>query len=153
MPEAAQARAALHAPGFVERLVSHFARVHLAGFYYVDHVTEMKLFFERNAGVPILFSIMLTCDAADSFPPRGPVTASLANLARQFGVSRTHVRRLLKQAVDSGLMERDESNPDCVRLLPALHVAFTRLMAMYILHMGQTVRAALAEIEPQSEVA
>jgi hypothetical protein len=153
MPEAAQARAALHAPGFVERLMSHFARVHLPGFYYVDHVPEMKLFFERNAGVPILFSIMLTCEAGDSFPPRGPVAASLANLARQFGVSRSHVRRMLTQAIDSDLMERDESRPDCFRLLPALHVAFTRLMAMYILHVAHTVRAALAEIEPQSEVA
>jgi hypothetical protein len=153
MPEAAQAHAALHSRDFVERLVSHFARVHLPGFYYVDHVPEMRLFFERNAGVPILFSIMLTCEATDSFPPRGPVAASLKNLARQFGVSRSHVRRLLQQAVDSGLMERDVSRPDRFRLLPAVHVAFTRLMAMYILHMAHTVRASLAEIAPRSEVA
>src|SRR5262245_59866461 len=54
LPEGAQALTALRTPDFLPRFVSHVARLYLAGFYYVDHVPEMKLFFERNAGVVIL---------------------------------------------------------------------------------------------------
>jgi DNA-binding MarR family transcriptional regulator len=157
LPEGAQALAALRSPdfspNFLVRFVSHVARLYLTGFYYVDHVPEMKLFFERNAGVVILFSIMLSGETTDGFPPRGPVLIFPARLARQFGVSRSHVRRMVQEAINAGLLERDETRPDCYRVLPALHAAFSRITALYILHNAHAARAALAEIEPRSEVA
>jgi DNA-binding MarR family transcriptional regulator len=153
LPEGAKALAELRSPDFLTCFVSHVARVYLSGFYYVDHVPEMKLFFERNAGVVVLFSIMLAGEAGDTFPPRGRVTILPATLARQFGVSRSHVRRMVQEAINAGLLERDEAQPDGYRLLPALHAAFARITALYILHNAHAARAALAEIAPRSEVA
>ena len=143
LPEGAEALAELRSPDFLTRFVSHVARLYLSGFYYVDHVPEMKLFFERNAGVVILFSIMLSGETADSFPPRGPVAISFTTLARQFGVSRSHVRRMVQEAINAGLLERDDTIPDGYRLLPALHAAFARITSLYILHNAQAARTAL----------
>ena len=153
LPEGAQVLAVLDSPDFLARFVSHVARLYLSGFYYVDYVPELKFFFERNAGVVILFSIMLAGEAGDSFPPRGPVSILPATLARQFGVSRPHVRRLMHEAINAGLLQRDETKPDGYRTLPALNAAFARITALYILHNAHAARAALAEVAPQSEVA
>ena len=152
LPEGAQVVAALHSHDFLPRFVSHLARLHLAGFFYVDQVPEMRLFLERNAGVVILYSIMLSGEATDSFPPRGAVSILPARLARQFGVSGSHVRRMVQEAINAGLLERDETKPDCYRVLPALHAAFARFLALVILQGAHAARAAFAEIAPQSEV-
>jgi hypothetical protein len=153
LPEGAQVLAALHSPDFLPCFVSHAARLHLAGFYYVDQVPEMKLFLERNAGVVILYSIMLSGETTDSFPPRGPVSIFPARLARRFGVSGSHVRRMVQEAINAGLLERDETKSDCYRILPALHAALARFTALIILQNVHAARAAFAEIAPQSEVA
>jgi hypothetical protein len=153
LPETAHVLAALHSRDFVARFVSHLVRPYLAGFYYVDHVPEMRLFLERNAGFAVLASIMLASEEGDSFPPRGAVSILPATLARQFSASRSHVRRMVQEAINARLLERDDTIPDGYRTRPALNGAFARFMALHMLHNLHAGRAALAEIEPQSEVA
>ena len=38
---------------------SSVAESHVAGFFYVEHIPDMKLFYDRSAGGAILMSIML----------------------------------------------------------------------------------------------
>jgi hypothetical protein len=160
LPEGARALAALRSADFLPRLVSHLARLYLAGFYYVDHVPEMRLFLERNAGLMILFGIMMSGETADTVPPRGPVAILPRTLARQYGVSGSHVRRMVQEAIDTGLLRRDETTPDGYRVLPPLSAAFARFMALHVLQVAHAARAALAEIAeiesqsaPRSDVA
>jgi hypothetical protein len=153
LPEGAQALADLRSRDFLTCFVSHIARPYLAGCYFIDQIPELRLFLERNAGLLILFSIMLAGEAGDSFPPHGPVSILPATLARQFGVSRSHVRRIVQEAINTSLLERDGTIPDRYRTLPALNDAFAHFMARHILRNAHAARAARAEIAPQSEVA
>ncbi len=77
------------------------ARVHRRGAAGLD------LFSQRNAGLTILTELILAGDAADDFPPRGPIRFSVAGLARRHGVSRPHVLKLLRDAEKAGLLTRD----------------------------------------------
>lgn len=150
LPEGAEALARMQSPGFIESVSCQIGRIHLAGFQVVDHIPQMRLFIERNAGFQTLISL---CAAAPSgrFPPTEPIHFSLSQLARSFGVSRAHLRALLRDAETSGLVER--SGPDTLRILPPLAAAQRRLAALYLVYIAHCVRAALAEHASRSDVA
>ena len=97
MPEHADALAALDAPEFLKRFLRHLADSHVAGFHYVEHVQQIRLFYERSAGGATLMSIALAGASDDGFPPSRPVSISLSAVARDFAVSRVHVRRLVQE--------------------------------------------------------
>ena len=54
----------------------------------------------------ILFSMILAGEANDAIPPMRPLQISISALAQRFGVSRVHVRTLLRDAEAAGLIER-----------------------------------------------
>jgi hypothetical protein len=153
VPEGAEALAALRSPDFLSCLLSHYAGLHLEGFYYVDHVPEARMFFERNAGAVMLFSIWLASQVADGVPSRDSVPILPAPLGRQFGVSRSHVRLMVQEAISAGLLASDQTQPNHYHLTPALHAAFARFSALYILHTLHAARAAFAEIAQRRGVA
>lgn len=66
----------------------------------------INLFSARAAGVVILYHLILGAGADDSFPPSRPIRASINHLAERFGVSRTHVMRLLRAAEADGFLRR-----------------------------------------------
>jgi hypothetical protein len=68
----------------------------------------VRVFMHRHAGLQILWTLILA-DESDTFPPRKPMTFSIGGLARRFGVSRIHVRRLLDEAVRENLLTLDEN--------------------------------------------
>ena len=70
-----------------KRLISHFA--------------------ERDAGLVMLWEVLLSAQEGDSFPPRGPLKMSLIALARKYAVSRAHVFRVFSKAEELGLLTRD----------------------------------------------
>src|SRR5262249_14852040 len=74
LPEGAAALAELRSPDFLSCLLSHYAGLHLEGFYYIDHVPEVRLFYERNAGAVILFSIYLAGQETEGSPPHSSVS-------------------------------------------------------------------------------
>jgi DNA-binding GntR family transcriptional regulator len=51
-------------------------------------------------------------------PPRRPVPLSISAVANRFGVSRPHVRTLLRDAEDAGLIRREDAGH--VLVLPRL---------------------------------
>jgi hypothetical protein len=68
--------------------------------------SPVSLFAERNGGSLILAHIAASAGPGDSVPPRRPVPLSIAALARQFRVSRSHILRLLRDAEKEKLLQR-----------------------------------------------
>jgi len=67
----------------------------------------LHMFAIRNVGIAILHEIALSGASDDTYPPKGPVRLAVAPLARKFGVSRSHVLRLLRDAEKQGLLRRN----------------------------------------------
>jgi hypothetical protein len=152
MPDDAGALAALDTPAFMAKFMRHLARTHVAGFHYVEHVPDVRLFYDRSAGGPILMSIMLSGASDDSFPPARAIPVSLSGLARDFEVSRAHVRRLMQEAADAGLLHRVDAS-DEFKVSPRLSDAIRRVTATYLLHYTHCARLAHADIAAESAVA
>jgi len=64
-----------------------------------------RIFMHRYAGIQIVH-FLLARAADEAFPPREPIAFSLSTLAQRFGVSRSHVRRLIEAAEREGLIQR-----------------------------------------------
>jgi hypothetical protein len=151
LPEQARALSAVSRPGFATFYICRFCEKFLAGFRFVDRAPDMRHFVDRNAGLMILCSMMLSGETEDTFPPTLPVAISSSALARRFGVSRAHVRRLLLDAENQGLLERQEG--DRIRFLPRLAKAMNDFMAANFLLAADCAQGALADIEQKSAVA
>jgi hypothetical protein len=147
LPEGTEALAALDDADFLPRFISQLSRSFLAGFYYVDHVPDMKLFFEHNSGMMALYTLLQSAPAERTFPPTGAMSVSYSAVGRQFGVSRVHVRRLVQNAVKRDLLARVGEKEDQFRILPRLADAFRRTIALYLVHYAQCARATFAEVE------
>lgn len=65
---------------------------------------SLDMFSERFAGMMLLSELMQCCEPDDVFPPAGVLRYSIAGLARSCGVSRTQVRRTLKDAAEQGFL-------------------------------------------------
>jgi hypothetical protein len=153
MPDDVDALAALGTPEFMPKFMRHLARSHVAGFHYVEHVPDVRLFYERSAGGPILMSITLSGASDDSFPLARAVSISLSGLARNFQVSRAHVRRLVQDAVDARLLPRASANADELEISPRLADAIRRVTATYMIHYTHCARLARADLVEESAVA
>lgn len=113
---AALASAALIEPG-VERLtrrlheppvLAAFVQAHTEGLMALtqgaDHSPPyISIFMHRHGGTQIVWTILNADDGTD-FPTRAPLPCSISGLARQFKVSRMHVRRLIDDAVNAKLL-------------------------------------------------
>jgi hypothetical protein len=146
LPDVQAALARVNDAEYVKAHVSHVCRQFLDGFSFIDQVPDVRMFFERNAGFVTQMRMQLTADGADTFPPAGIVTGSQSALAREFGVSRIHVRRLLNDAVREGFLER--VGAESFRVLPRMRQLTRDWWAAYFLLVAAAARAALAEIAP-----
>jgi len=63
----------------------------------------MAVFVNRDAGSRLLWSL-LTAEDADDCPPSTPVRPGLDRLALRFGVSGTHLKRMIRDARAAGLL-------------------------------------------------
>jgi DNA-binding MarR family transcriptional regulator len=84
----------------------------------------MMLFQGRDAGVMILIKLIQTHGRQG-----GPLKVSYSDLGGRFGVSRTHVRKLLIEAEEMKLVCLTKTDGQFVELLPPLLEAFDRLVA------------------------
>jgi hypothetical protein len=151
LPEYAEAFSAQTHPDFTGLFVRRYCEQFLTGFRFIDLVPEMRLFVERKAGIMALCTMLLAGETDDVYPPTLPIPFSSSALPRRFGVSRAHVRRLLQDAVDEGLLERLDG--DRVRLLPRLRQGAYDLMALQFLLVAGCAQGALADIGRKRAVA
>jgi hypothetical protein len=143
MPEVADALPLVGDAGFERAFWRHVGEQFIGGVRVLDYA-DLGLFAERNAGMVILFSLMLAGQADDRTLPAGPLAIPLAEIARNFQVSRTHVLRLLRDAEAAGFLAR-EGAPDRLRFLPPLVDALQDMFAALFLFMGGNACRAMAE--------
>lgn len=143
MPEVADALPLVGDAGFERAFWRHMGEQFIGGVRVLDYA-DLGLFAERNAGMVILFSLMLAGQADDRTLPAGPLAIPLAEIARNFQVSRTHVLRLLRDAEAAGFLAR-EGAPDRLRFLPPLVDALQNMFATLFLFMGGNACRAMAE--------
>ena len=86
----------------------------------------MMLFQSRDAGIMILIKMI---DRAGQKRGDAPLQISYSDLGDRFGVSRTHVRKLLEEAQELDLVRLTKTDGQFVELLPPVLQAFDRLVA------------------------
>ena len=86
----------------------------------------MMLFQGRDAGIMILIKMI---QMAGGQGDAAPLKISYSDLGDRFGVSRTHVRELLEDAEQLGLVRLTKGSGRFVELLPPVLRAFDRLVA------------------------
>ena len=84
---------------------------------------DIMLFMNRDAGITILTKLVQMLDAA------GGNELSYTEIGARFGVSRTHVRALLQDAEQAGLVALSGQGGRLVELKPAVLRAFDRFLA------------------------
>lgn len=98
-PEAQAVADRLATPEIARRFVIRFGEGLIEIVRQYDGLgAATDLFRERDSGLWILNALLLAGGRGDVFPPAGPIRYSIASLARRFGVSRPHVRKLLRDA-------------------------------------------------------
>jgi DNA-binding MarR family transcriptional regulator len=85
----------------------------------------MMLFQGRDAGVMVLIKMIQMAKQSGA----GPFKVSYSDLGGRFGVSRTHVRKLLEAAQEMDLVRLTKRRGQFVELMPSLLQAFDRLVA------------------------
>jgi DNA-binding MarR family transcriptional regulator len=126
-PEVEQALPHLHDARFLALCAHGFLSPFRRGVRVFHGVAPLQPFAERDAGLVVLFSLLLAERAGE------PI--SIADLARRFSVSRAHVLSTFRVAGDAGLVVRDReratfrSSPPLVDTLQQL---FARLLASYL---------------------
>jgi DNA-binding MarR family transcriptional regulator len=146
LPEASAARAALDDPEFMPAFARILGRHFRAGLRLLSHAPELLLFAERNAGMVILFSLLLAGERDDGFPPARPVPVSISALGAKFGVSRKHVLTLLRDAENEGFLQRTGDRNDRVVLMPRVRDGVQAFFATMFLYLAHSAGEALTEI-------
>jgi hypothetical protein len=126
-PAGDAALAALHHPDFLAIFTHTLAVAYRRGFRIPDLVPELRPTVERDAGLTMLFSLLVE-DAAGR-----PV--SIASLAHRFSVSRAHVLTVLREAERTGLA-MPAGPRGGYRAGPALAATLDRFFAvMFLTHL------------------
>ena len=105
-PDIAPAIHALGDPDFETALFRALGTWFISGSRILDHAPSLHLFAGRDAGMLILYSLMLAGGSDGQPVSLAPLPVSISALAKQFQVSRTHVLRLLRDAEAAGLLTR-----------------------------------------------
>ncbi len=114
-------------PGVFETYAAALAEEFLATVpHFETNTPYFRLFMHRHAGIQIVH-FLLAHAADEAFPPREPIAVSLSALAQRFGVSRSHVRRLIEAAERDGLIQR--CNDGAVLWTPAGRAALDNVFA------------------------
>ena len=107
---------------------------------------EIDTFLDRNCGMMILLFLVSKGVPDETITGALRATVSISGLARRFGVSRPHVRKLLADAEAEGLVG-DATGETPIRLLPRAIEGFEKFYASTFLTFAQAIRAAAQEME------
>ena len=125
--------AALHRPEFIGAFAHDLVVAYRTGLRMVELVPELRLTAERDAGITMLFSL-LVADAAGQ-------SVSIAGLARRFSVSRAHVLTVFREAEQASLA-MPAGPRGGYRAGPALAATLRRFFAIMFLVQLHGIEAA-----------
>jgi hypothetical protein len=114
---------------FERRMGLEFLQRFRKGARMIDPASMVGHFSDRDAGVLILFALMLQADEEDVLPSDAALPLSIAALARRFKVSRTHVLRLIRDAEAAGLISRIGERGEQILFAPQLREDLRRFFA------------------------
>jgi hypothetical protein len=143
--EGLQGLAALDDPRFTPAYARRLGDDYCAGVRLLHHAPQLRTFAERNAGMLVLFSLLVSRPAADSLLAGAPMQVSVSGLARRFDVSRVHVLKLLRDAEADGLIARAGSSQD-IAFTPRLAEAVRDFFATLFLYTARSVRTTHDEL-------
>ncbi|MEP9378040.1 hypothetical protein ABLE91_15075 [Aquabacter sp. CN5-332] len=147
-PPAEDVLARIEDPVFARTLVREIGSRFHAGVRLLHYAPQASVFAERDAGILIAMSLLISGAEGDAFPPEQPVPVPVAALARQFFVSRAHVLKLMREAEQEGLIARTPSPTGSVHLLEPLRsgmVAFFAAMFSVLADAGDAALVAAGE--------
>ncbi|MGU3493875.1 hypothetical protein ACLBXM_07530 [Xanthobacteraceae bacterium A53D] len=127
---------------FHRTVLTHLISRFREGERLLDHAPSLSLFAARDGGILALLALTLAASEEDSFPPRQPVTVSVASLGRRFHVSRAHVLKLLRDAEAAGLLDRVADGR--VQLRPELREGLENFFAAVFVSFLSGASTALA---------
>ncbi len=140
-PEGARASRHLDDPRFLEPFVDTMLAPFRAGWRLVDDMPRLQLFTDHDGGLMVAFALF---DAA-----RTGAALSLAQLARDGRISRSHVMEMLRAAAASGLVRREVGRGAIeggVLAEPPLVEAMQMVLAAAMARLSRASRAGLAAI-------
>ena len=143
VPELTEILARWEEPGVFERFMSAHGQFMAAGYLTYDpDASNLDVFSHRNAGLIILGQVTNAAHRpGDPFPPPGPVILNISEIARRSGVSRAHVRGVLKAGEAKGFFL---PLPGGATGFPfQLRHNMEHLMAAYTLSLGWCAREAI----------
>jgi hypothetical protein len=132
-------------PIFLRLLARELGARYIAGFRVIHYAPEMNVFMDRDCGLLVALSLLISGEDDDVFPPVRPVPISIAALATQIHVSRAHVLKLMREAEHAGLLDRISSAQGSVRLLPKLNRCMSRFFAVSFSALEHAGRSALED--------
>lgn len=144
-PEAARAAARLGEPAFFREYMLMFGEG-MAHVMKSGSNPATAFFAERDAGLVILYDMVLSARADDAYPPKGPVQIAVTELAKRYGVSRSHVFRMFRDAEAEGLVTRD-ADGSAGTLSEGLRDAIVELSASVLVGTAMCCRHALTVVD------
>jgi hypothetical protein len=128
-PGARLAEAHARYPGLGVSMRTRAARALLAGWHLLEAYPEARRFIDRDGGWMLLLHCVDASLRAGARRVIAPVTVDLAAFGRRFGVSRSHLRRLLESAYGDGLLAAPPRNGSHILLARELVASFLTCMA------------------------
>ena len=144
-PTGRAALEALKRPEFTAAFMRHLGATFLAGFRLLDHAPDLARLVESNAGLLVAASLFRAALDRPLGPDGTAVPVSISSLAARFGVTRAHVRNLLAEAAEAGLVKRSQGS-ETVLVLPRLIQAGSDFFAALFALQAHCAQAAVEEI-------
>jgi hypothetical protein len=132
-------------PGLIEEYFSGTARAFLHdGFTLIEDRPEIAAFTTRDCGYIVLMQLIANWQTTpDGERSHVPITA----VARRYGVSRSHLRSLLRMAEEQGVLELRADGGRDVALKPAFAVMADRWISLEFAWMAGKIIAAYARLK------
>ena len=119
------------------------------GFRLIMYTPGLGLFGDRSAGMMIASTLLAAGAEDDTVPPSRPFAISISELSRRFGVSRVHVAKMLRDAVQDGLIVRGGDKGEEITLAPTLAEALSVFYANAFIYFFDSAREAAATLDAQ----
>jgi hypothetical protein len=129
LPDDALARSHDQFPRFGWEMRRHGAETLLAGWKLLDPFPEVAHFVSRDGGWMFLLTCVAETLRMGSSREIVPLSINLSSFGARFGVSRSHLRRLLESAYADGLLAAPPKNGSAIMLSNHLVAAFLACMA------------------------
>jgi len=135
--------ASLEHAGFMPAFIRKVCESRYHGFRIVNSVPEIKDFFNHHAATPILLYVMV--NGRKTGARSVETSISVSRLAKQFRVSRSHVRKVLAEAEATGFITRSGVDELGIVMQPYWIDTMERLYATVFLHFAACIRSALQD--------